>query len=118
MLNAILGRASLRVSRNRNPTTLTNVRPCQQSSLYSYLSRSCSSFDTRIHSMSSLRALPSVDRLLRDTRLEAVIRLYGRSMVTDVIREALDQARDDVAGSDLAIDDESLIDRVTRANQS
>jgi L-seryl-tRNA(Ser) seleniumtransferase len=65
--------------------------------------------------MSFLRALPSVDRLLRDTRLEAVIRLYGRSMVTDVIREALDQARDDIAGSGLAIDDESLIDRVARA---
>jgi L-seryl-tRNA(Ser) seleniumtransferase len=65
--------------------------------------------------MGSLRALPSVDRLLRDTRLEAVIGLYGRSLVTEVIRDVLDQARDEIVGNGLAINEDSLIDRVDRA---
>ncbi|HEY6617724.1 MAG TPA: L-seryl-tRNA(Sec) selenium transferase [Vicinamibacterales bacterium] len=64
--------------------------------------------------MSSLRGLPSVDRLLRDPRLETVLHQYGRSMVTDVIRRVIAEAREDIAGNGDAIDEASLVDRVTR----
>ena len=64
--------------------------------------------------MSSLRGLPSVDRLLRDPRLETVLHQYGRSMVTDVIRRVIAEAREDIAGHGDAIDEASLVDRVTR----
>jgi L-seryl-tRNA(Ser) seleniumtransferase len=64
--------------------------------------------------MSSLRALPSVDRLLRHARLEAVIDQYGRSTVTDIIRQVLAEARDAITSGDATIDDESLVDRVAR----
>jgi L-seryl-tRNA(Ser) seleniumtransferase len=64
--------------------------------------------------MSSLRDLPSVDRLLRDARLEAVLHQHGRSMVTDAIRQVLAQARDEIAGGGM-IDDDRLVDRVARA---
>jgi len=64
--------------------------------------------------MSSLRGLPSVDRLLRDPRLETVLHQYGRSMVTDVIRRVIAEAREDIAGNDDAADEASLVDRVTR----
>jgi len=64
--------------------------------------------------MSSLRGLPSVDRLLRDPRLETVLHQYGRSMVTDVIRRVIAEAREDIAGNGDAVDEASLVDRVTR----
>ena len=64
--------------------------------------------------MSSLRGLPSVDRLLRDPRLETVLHQYGRSMVTDVIRRVIAEAREDIAGNGDAIDEASLVDRDTR----
>jgi len=64
--------------------------------------------------MSSLRGLPSVDRLLRDPRLETVLHQYGRSMVTDVIRRVIAEAREDIAGNGDAIDEASLVDRVAR----
>jgi len=64
--------------------------------------------------MSSLRGLPSVDRLLRDPRLETILHQYGRSMVTDVIRRVIAEAREDIAGHGDAIDEASLVDRVTR----
>ena len=64
--------------------------------------------------MSSLRDLPSVDRLLRDSRLESLVQQHGRSIVTDAIRQVLAQARDEIAGGD-AIDEENLLDRVARA---
>ena len=64
--------------------------------------------------MSSLRDLPSVDRLLRDPRLETVLHQYGRSMVTDVVRRVIAEAREDIAGHGDAIDEASLVDRVTR----
>jgi len=64
--------------------------------------------------MSSLRGLPSVDRLLRDPRLETVLYQYGRSIVTDVIRRVIAKARDDIAGHGDAIDEASLVDRITR----
>jgi L-seryl-tRNA(Ser) seleniumtransferase len=65
--------------------------------------------------MSSLRALPSVDRLLRDPRLATLLDRYGRPMVTDAIRQVLSEARAEIAGTDRAIDDESLVDRVAHA---
>ena len=41
----------------------------------------------------SLRALPSVDRLLRDARVAALIGEHPRPLVVDAAREALDEAR-------------------------
>src|SRR5262245_31481838 len=65
--------------------------------------------------MSSFRALPSVDRLLHRTQLASRIDQHGRPMVTDVIRQVLAEARDEIAGGADPIDDETLIDRVARA---
>jgi L-seryl-tRNA(Ser) seleniumtransferase len=39
------------------------------------------------------RALPSVDALLRDPRLGALLERYSRALVTDALRAALDDAR-------------------------
>lgn len=65
--------------------------------------------------MSSLRALPSVDRLLRDPRLAPLLDRYGRSLLADAIRRVLSEARAEISGHDQAIDDENLVDRVARA---
>ena len=65
--------------------------------------------------MSSLRALPSVDRLLRHLELASRIDQHGRPMVTGVIRQVLAEARDEITGRAASIDDETLIDRVARA---
>src|SRR5262245_11101207 len=62
--------------------------------------------------MASFRAVPSVDRLLRHTRLEAVIGRYGRSTVTDVIRQVLAELRDEITQGGVSSDDEALIDRI------
>ena len=64
--------------------------------------------------MSSLRALPSVDRLLRHEQLVALIDRHGRPMVTDVIRQVLAKARDDIADRGASFDDVMLIDQVAR----
>jgi L-seryl-tRNA(Ser) seleniumtransferase len=64
--------------------------------------------------MSSLRTLPSVDRLLRDPRLAPVLDRYGRPMVTDAIRRVLAEAREGIAGLGDAIDEESLVDQIAR----
>src|SRR4026209_609823 len=143
-----MGQPQTRVSTNRNPTTLTNARPRQQSSSVPTGTKgrstagSISKFTiarhrhwavrngrihvnlnapqllrgrrTKIRFMSSLRGLPSVDRLLRDPRLETILHQYGRSMVTDVIRRVIAEAREDIAGHGDAIDEASLVDRVTR----
>ncbi|MDP8921765.1 MAG: L-seryl-tRNA(Sec) selenium transferase [Chloroflexota bacterium] len=42
---------------------------------------------------SQLRALPSVDRLLHDARVAALVGEHPRSLVVDAAREALDEAR-------------------------
>jgi L-seryl-tRNA(Ser) seleniumtransferase len=48
-----------------------------------------------------LRDLPSVDRLLADARLSAVIERHGRSAVVEAVRRALDRAREELrAGFD------------------
>ena len=65
--------------------------------------------------MSSLRALPSVDRLLRHAQLASRLDRHGRPMVTGVIRQVLAAARDEIAGGGASLDDEMLIDRVARA---
>ena len=65
--------------------------------------------------MSSLRALPSVDRLLRHAQLASRLDRHGRPMVTGVIRRVLAAARDEIAGGGASLDDEMLIDRVARA---
>ena len=64
--------------------------------------------------MSSLRALPSVDSLLRDARLKASIDQHGRLLVTDAIRRVLAEARDEITSGGSAIDDEDLIARVAQ----
>ncbi len=65
--------------------------------------------------MSSLRALPSVDHLLRDPRLAAVLDQHGRSIVTSAIRQVLAEVRDEIAGTDRPLDANHLVDRVARA---
>ena len=64
--------------------------------------------------MSSLRSLPSVDRLLRHAGLKASIDQHGRSLVTDAIRQVLAEARDEITSSGGALDDEDLIARVAQ----
>ena len=50
---------------------------------------------------SALRVLPSVDRLLADVRVAALIERYGRGPVVDAVRRVLDQARTEIrAGQD------------------
>src|SRR5262245_11800733 len=64
--------------------------------------------------MGSLRALPSVDSLLRTARMEALIARHGRSFVTDVIRRELAAVRLEMAARETPVSDESLIDRLVR----
>ena len=52
---------------------------------------------------------------MRHALVAAVIDRYGRSMVTDVVRKVLAEARDEIAGGGVSIDDENLVDRVARA---
>jgi L-seryl-tRNA(Ser) seleniumtransferase len=56
--------------------------------------------------------LPSVDRLLRDARLEASIDRYGRPLVTAAIRHVLAEARDAITSGGGTIDDDDLFARV------
>jgi L-seryl-tRNA(Ser) seleniumtransferase len=49
--------------------------------------------------MKNLRALPSVDQLLQSTPIQPVITTYGRALVTDSLRQVLDEIRSDtIAG--------------------
>ena len=47
--------------------------------------------------ISTLTGLPSVDRLLADDRIAALIRDHGRPLVLEAVRDALDEARAAVA---------------------
>ena len=55
------------------------------------------------------RALPSIDRLLNDSRLAALVARYGRPHVIHTLRALLDQERDALAGAaDSASFDENV----------
>jgi L-seryl-tRNA(Ser) seleniumtransferase len=58
------------------------------------------------------RALPSVDRLLRHERTEALIAQKGRAVVTDVIRDVLASVRAGMSGSSGVPTETGLLDRV------
>jgi L-seryl-tRNA(Ser) seleniumtransferase len=60
-------------------------------------------------------ALPSVDRVLRHARVEALIQQNGRTIVTDAIRSVLGEARNAMTtdGHAVAASDDALVDRVT-----
>jgi L-seryl-tRNA(Ser) seleniumtransferase len=62
--------------------------------------------------MDALRALPSVDALLRDARTETLIQRHGRSVVTEAIRAVLARVRSEIASQNAAANDETLLDRV------
>ena len=68
--------------------------------------------------MESLRALPSVDGLLRDARIEALSARHGRSVVTDAIRTVLATVRDEMTTGGVVIDEVALLDRIALEVQS
>jgi L-seryl-tRNA(Ser) seleniumtransferase len=57
------------------------------------------------------RALPSVDRLLNDGRVTALVSQYGRPLVVETVRNGLDRARAAIAASESgeSFDDASFI---------
>ena len=59
------------------------------------------------------RALPSVDALLRDGRLSALLERYSRTLVTDALRAALDDARAALGEGGAAPPVEALVARAT-----
>ena len=59
------------------------------------------------------RALPSVDALLRDERLNALLERYSRALVTDALRAALDDARATLGAGGAAPSVEALVARAT-----
>jgi len=58
-----------------------------------------------------MRALPSVDALLRDARAEPLVQRYARAAVTQALRGALDEARTALAEGAAAPDAAALIER-------
>mgnify|MGYP003579909346 CR=1 FL=1 len=68
--------------------------------------------------MESLRALPSVDVLLRNARIEALIARHGRSLVTDAIRSVLAGVRDELTTGGVVLGDVALLDRIALEVQS
>ena len=62
--------------------------------------------------MDALRALPSVDALLRDARIEGLIERHGRSIVTDAIRTVLAAVRAEITSHATGASEATLIDRV------
>jgi L-seryl-tRNA(Ser) seleniumtransferase len=62
--------------------------------------------------MDTLRALPSVDGLLRSPQLAALVARHGRSLVTDSIRGVLASIRAEGPTAAAAVTDESLLDRI------
>jgi L-seryl-tRNA(Ser) seleniumtransferase len=62
--------------------------------------------------MNSLRALPSVDGLLRNKRIAPLIELHGRPVVTDAIRDVLAAARSEISAGEAAVTDEALLHRI------
>ena len=59
---------------------------------------------------SSLRQLPSVDQLLQIPRTSAWITRYGRALVVDSLRQALDQARHEVRTGVPVPDQDALLE--------
>jgi len=59
---------------------------------------------------SSLRQLPSVDQLLQIPRTSAWITRYGRALVVDSLRQALDQARHEVRTGAPVPDQDALLE--------
>lgn len=68
--------------------------------------------------VSAYRALPSVDRLLGDTRLVSLAEAYGQPRVAEQARRALDAARQAIADGRPAPDLEDLIVSVVQAAQA
>jgi L-seryl-tRNA(Ser) seleniumtransferase len=68
--------------------------------------------------MDALRALPSVDALLRHARVEGLIERHGRSVVTEAIRSVLATVRTEIASHRPAASDEVLHDRIAIEVQS
>lgn len=62
------------------------------------------------------RALPSVDRLLNDTRVAGLIAQYGRPLVTDTVRALLDGERAQLGVTDApgAFDEARFVERCAR----
>ena len=57
------------------------------------------------------RALPSVDRLLQQPRVAALITQYGRPLVVEAIRSVIDAQRAAMAQNAAAADEATLIER-------
>jgi L-seryl-tRNA(Ser) seleniumtransferase len=62
--------------------------------------------------MDALRALPSVDLLLRDTRIAGLIERHGRSGVTEAIRTVLATIRAEITSHTGGTSDATVIDRI------
>jgi L-seryl-tRNA(Ser) seleniumtransferase len=62
--------------------------------------------------MESLRALPSVDVLLRTAQVGALIARHGRAVVTDAVRGVLANARVEITTNGVEISHDVLLDRV------
>jgi L-seryl-tRNA(Ser) seleniumtransferase len=62
--------------------------------------------------MDALRALPSVDALLREARIAGLIERHGRSGVTEVIRSVLATIRAEIASHTVGASDAAVIDRI------
>ena len=62
------------------------------------------------------RALPSVDRLLNDARVLALVAQYGRPLVVETVRAGLEHARAALASaaSDAEFDEQRFVDACTR----
>ncbi|HEX2931929.1 MAG TPA: L-seryl-tRNA(Sec) selenium transferase, partial [Candidatus Binatia bacterium] len=60
-----------------------------------------------------LRELPSVDRLLKHARCEALLSRFNRDYITQQCRTVLDQFRAEIKhGRTIAVDDEAVIEEV------
>ncbi len=62
-------------------------------------------------SAAARRALPSVDRLLQEARVAALIGQYGRPLVVEAIRAVIDAQRAAMAQNSEAIEEATLIER-------
>jgi L-seryl-tRNA(Ser) seleniumtransferase len=62
------------------------------------------------------RAIPSVDRLLNDSRIATLATEYGRPLVLETVRAFLDRARGELGHDDSApaFDDAQFVERCTR----
>ena len=62
--------------------------------------------------MESLRALPSVDVLLRTAQVGVLIARHGRAVVTDAVRGVLANARTEITTNGVEISHDALVDRI------